>query len=106
LDIYTQAGKRLKDLRKQAGLTQEDLAEKAGITPAFLSYLENGRKKGSLDTYAKLAAGLGVELGQVFVEPGTKEKRYPEIPLNLGLSVAEAKAVRQLVKTLRKGGRT
>jgi len=103
LDIYTLAGKKLKALRNQAGRTQEDLAEAAGITPAFLSYLENGRKKGSLVTYAKLAKALGVELGQVLVEQRPKTKPYPAIPLDLGLSVAEARAVRQLVKTLRKG---
>jgi len=101
LNIYTLAGKRLKELRKQAGMTQEDLAEKAEITPAFLSYLENDRKKGSLDTYAKLAKGLGVELGQIFLEQGLKGKQYPAIPMDLGLTVAEAKAVRQLVKALR-----
>jgi len=53
--IYSDTGERIKLLRQSQGMTQQDLAEKAGISVSFLSFLESGKRKGSLDSYHKLA---------------------------------------------------
>jgi DNA-binding XRE family transcriptional regulator len=47
--------------RRQLGWTQEQLAEHSGIGQTEISKIERGRKSPTLDTYARLAAALGME---------------------------------------------
>jgi len=47
--------------RRVYGWTQEQLAERAGIGQAEVSKIERGRKSPTIDTYARLAAALGLE---------------------------------------------
>ena len=51
---YVKIGKRIKEVRLSKGLTQEYLAEQLDIDPSFVSRIENGHNKGSLETYAKI----------------------------------------------------
>lgn len=46
-------GNVLKKCRIQRGLTQEQVAESTGIAPKYLSQLERGLSKGSVDTIIK-----------------------------------------------------
>jgi transcriptional regulator with XRE-family HTH domain len=102
-NIYELLGQRLREQRLALGLTQKALAEKADVSVAFLSFLESGRRKGSLQTYADLAKALGLGLDQL-LKPAPKGRRQEEPPLGAfaGLTVAESAAVEQLVKTLRR----
>jgi transcriptional regulator with XRE-family HTH domain len=104
-EAYEKAGENIKFLRKSRHMTQEDLAEKANLTPSYLSFLESGSKKGSLDAYIRLAQALGVPLKELF---DFKVKAYAEGPgISLsGLSVAETNVVRQMVKHLKKTPQT
>jgi DNA-binding Xre family transcriptional regulator len=43
-------------------LTRQALAAKAGIAPSYVSEIETGRKPGSFDAIAKLAAALDISL--------------------------------------------
>src|SRR5437764_257210 len=101
--IYSKVGMRVRELRLSHGMTQQDLAEKAGISVSFLSFLEKGDRKGSLQTYYDLARAFSLELGELFKEgaPGPKKKPSLEPTPFPDLSVAESQAVYQLVKTLR-----
>jgi len=65
-EIYIRVGRKLKEYRARRAQTQAVIAEKAGISIAFLSFLENGRKKGSLESYDKLARALGIGLDRLF----------------------------------------
>ncbi len=65
-NIYRELGRRIRDIRKNLGITQERLAFKAGISPGFLSHLERGTKKASLETIKKIADGLGVPVQNLF----------------------------------------
>jgi ribosome-binding protein aMBF1 (putative translation factor) len=49
--------------RRVCGWTQKQLAERAGIGQAEVSKIERGRKSPTIDTYARLAAALGIEPG-------------------------------------------
>jgi transcriptional regulator with XRE-family HTH domain len=103
--IYQFVGQRLRERRLQLELTQKSLAEKADISVAFLSFLETGHRKGSLQTYADLAHCLGLSLEQLFkTAPSRGKHRYQDPPpaAFAGLSVSESAAVEQLVKALRR----
>jgi len=65
-NIYLQVGSRVKEVREQLGMTQEKLAFKSGIHPSFLSHIERGTKKASLETIEKLASALGVPTQNLF----------------------------------------
>jgi transcriptional regulator with XRE-family HTH domain len=102
--FYRRLGERLKALRKAKGWTQQELADKAGLTPAFLSYLENGSRSGSLESLLKLAEALGTEpelllAGKPSI-PG-KGNDYPSLSLE-GLTSGEGHLVKQLARSLRR----
>ena len=65
-DLLLKLGARLKELRKVRGLTQEALAEEVDLTPQYLSRLESGHQSPSVETMAKLAEALHVELWELF----------------------------------------
>jgi transcriptional regulator with XRE-family HTH domain len=98
--IYMEIGERIKLLRHQKGMTQGDLSEKADISIAFLSFVESGKRKGSLDTYHHLATALGLGLDELF--KNLKEDKVPRGAKIADLSVAESKAVYKLVRSLRR----
>ncbi|MBZ8120544.1 MULTISPECIES: helix-turn-helix transcriptional regulator [Bacillus cereus group] len=57
---------KIPNLRKEKGITQEDLALKVGITRAYLSNLENGKYKPSLDVALRIAKILESTVEKIF----------------------------------------
>ena len=60
MDVRSQFGRILRDLRNARNLTQEELAYRAGMDVTYLSDLERGRWNPSLAMLVDLARGLGV----------------------------------------------
>ncbi len=56
---------RLKELMQEKGMMSKTLAEKIGISEVSVSALVNG-KSNNLDTLAKAAQCLGVEIWELF----------------------------------------
>ncbi len=52
---------KLKKLRIRNGLSQESLSDAAGLHHTYISLLETGKRKPSLDTIEKLAAGFELQ---------------------------------------------
>jgi len=65
-NIHKIIGKKIKEMRKNAGITQEQLSEYAGMTPNFISLLENGRKKASIETLYKISKALNTPFPKLF----------------------------------------
>ena len=55
----------VKVWREYWGLTQKKLADAAGISVPYLSQLETGKRKGSLEVYSTIAAALSVTLDDI-----------------------------------------
>ena len=55
----------IKVWRKFRGLTQVDLAQKIDISVPYLSQLESGKRKGSVDVLAAIAKALKVSLEEL-----------------------------------------
>ena len=53
---------RVRVWREHRGLTGAALAKQAGLAQAYLSQIETGAREGTVETYSKLAAALGVSL--------------------------------------------
>lgn len=58
-------GQLIKAARKKAGMTQAQLAEKLGISYVGVSQWENDLRNPKLDTLQRIAAALGVGVGQL-----------------------------------------
>ncbi len=51
----------LKALRQARGLSQENLSSIAGLDRTYISMLERGKRKPSLETIEKIATALGMK---------------------------------------------
>lgn len=53
--------------RLESNMTQKELAEKTGIRQSNISRIENGSASPTVDTLARIAAGMGKQLRIEFV---------------------------------------
>src|SRR5215211_7220076 len=56
----------LRRIRKERGLSQQRLAGLANVDKVTIVHIENGKVSPKIDTLAKLAAALDVELADLF----------------------------------------
>ena len=67
---YVMIGRRIKSSRRDAGMTQEQLAEECKCTSRYLSSIENGKKKPSLELLTRISTVLDVSVdGFLFDSP-------------------------------------
>lgn len=59
---YVKIGHRVKVSRKEENLSQEALAEKCATTSRYLSDIENGKCRPSLDLLARICVALDVSI--------------------------------------------
>lgn len=64
--IHYGAGKRIQMLRIKQGLTQSELAEKIHSSQKYISNVETGKKRPSVDFYVTIANFFGVSLDYIF----------------------------------------
>lgn len=58
-------GERVRERREDLGLSQEGLASRSGVHWTFLGQVERGQRNLNLHNLLKLAAGLGVDPGEL-----------------------------------------
>lgn len=71
-NISVRFGRVLRQLRQARKLTQEKLAELADLDRTFVSMIERGKRKPTLETAKRLASALGVALAYMV---GAAERR-------------------------------
>ena len=74
-------GQEIRALRKERGLTQEVLAERACLSVPYLSHVERGVKKVSLESLVRIAAALGVTADRLLTgnQPSDQSAFLPEV---------------------------
>ncbi|MHB1876174.1 MAG: helix-turn-helix domain-containing protein [Streptosporangiaceae bacterium] len=68
-------GVRLRQVRLARRLTLRDVARAAGISESFLSQLERGRANASVATLRRVAAALGLGIGDLFAAESPDQPR-------------------------------
>lgn len=58
----------IKVWREYRGLTQQQLADTAGISKPYLSQIETGKRKGTVDILSAIAKALKVSLDDLYEE--------------------------------------
>ena len=67
-------GRKIQNIRKDKGLSLDELAKRSGLAKGTLSKIENGRTIGTVKTCQKIAEGLGISLGELYLEIEQEEK--------------------------------
>ena len=62
---YSLIGNRIKAARKAKGLSQSELSELIDRSVGYMSYIETGRKKPSLETLIQIANALDVTIDEL-----------------------------------------
>ena len=73
---YKAIGSKLQSQRQKAGLTQETVAEQAGITAIYLSKIENGHVKPTIDLLENLCLAVGTDISFLFLDSSTSSNCY------------------------------
>lgn len=102
---YPALGKRIKAFRKEVGLSQALLAEFIDVSPQYISHIETGRKKASLEIIVRIANVLNLSLDRLVSDNlyHTQQAYYEYLgDLLLDCRPEERKVLLDVMSTLRK----
>lgn len=68
MSLNEEVGQRIKKMRKLKGITQQELADRLGVTKSYMSRLESGQKKISLDRIESISTVLDIVPKQLLVD--------------------------------------
>ena len=71
---YKLLGRNIKEVRKSLKMTQEQLAEKIEVSTVFISQIESGARKPSLETVYKLSIALNIKIDTLINKSFDDEK--------------------------------
>ncbi|HVG22385.1 MAG TPA: helix-turn-helix transcriptional regulator [Blastocatellia bacterium] len=63
--ISKQFGEVVKAVREKQGVSQEKLAELAEIDRTYMSMIERGKRRPTLEVASRIAGALGMKLSQI-----------------------------------------
>lgn len=69
---YQTLGRQVRALRLRQGMTQERLAEAVGLSVPYVSRIECGRRKASLEALEQIAAALGIPVVRLLSDAQTQ----------------------------------
>lgn len=76
---FKKIGQKIAEARVKNNKTQEILAEELKITPAFLSNIETGKRKPSLDTLLVITEKLNLSLDYLIYDEDVEKEIYEDI---------------------------
>lgn len=76
MNVKAALGARIKHLRRKLGYTQEHFAEAIGVAPRHVSRIENGVNSPSVESLAKIAEILQVDVKELFNFPYMASEEY------------------------------
>ena len=107
MDIH-KVGQRIRALRLEQGLTQEALAEAAELSVPYLSHIERGAKKASLEALIQIAIALQVTVDRLLagIQETDQQAFVPEVcELLQDCSVPERHVIFETSKALKQAMR-
>ncbi len=75
---YKLIGERIKRARKTQGMTQEALAERLNVSIGYVSQIERGITKISLDLLGAISSILNCDVASLISESALKSNEYME----------------------------
>jgi transcriptional regulator with XRE-family HTH domain len=65
LELLRRLGREIRSLRVERGYDQERFARHAGLDRSYYGAIERGKHNVTYETLLKIAAGLGVSVGEI-----------------------------------------
>jgi len=94
-------GQRIRQRRESLKLTQKQLADALGLTPQHISAIEQDKRLPSIQSLAKFAEQLGVNIDYLVTgKEGTVIEIIPAIKADKHLSIEVKDALVRIVRTL------
>jgi transcriptional regulator with XRE-family HTH domain len=90
-------GDALRRLRDKEGISVRELASKCGFSPSFISQVELNQASPSLHSLERIAAGLGVTVGDFF---HSAEQSGPEIVRSTSRAVLQSEWSNSQIESL------
>ena len=78
---YKLIGERIKKERKSKGMTQDVLSERLGVSIGYVSQVERGITKISLDLLGAISTILDCDIAKLITESATNSGEYMETEL-------------------------
>ena len=91
---YKLIGTRIKEKRKQKKLTQENIAESLDVSVGYVSQVERGATKISLDLLAEISTLLDCDIAFFVSESATNSNNYLADELNTSFASLNEKEKR------------
>jgi transcriptional regulator with XRE-family HTH domain len=73
--VRLRVGRKVRQLRRTRGFSQEQLAERAGNTHRHIGQIERGQVNVTIDILTAVAAGLSVDIVELFGSPDASGQR-------------------------------
>lgn len=74
-NLRDQVGLRIAEARRDLGLTQAEVAERLDVTTNYVARVEGGLENLTLDSLARIAEHLEVEVAELFERPASRRSR-------------------------------
>ena len=106
---YSLIGNRIKAARKAKGLSQSELSELIDRSVGYMSYIETGSKKPSLETLIQIANALDVTIDELLSDNLAADSPVSNTQINQLLSdcsAFEKKVILLSVQSLKEAIRT
>ena len=105
-DLIRQIGENIREGRIACGLSQEAFAEAVNLSRRFISSMENGTETARIETYYRVACGLGISLSDLFRVNSSIELSDEVMFLFHDCSEQEARALLEILRTVKAQLRT
>jgi transcriptional regulator with XRE-family HTH domain len=103
--IFRKIGARIAELRQQEGWTQESLAERVERDPSYIARIETGQRHATIETLQRIAAALGVEVGELFPRPMVPNSLPPKLLRAVeGLAVEDVELLTAVARRMGRAG--
>ena len=83
---YQSIGQRIKYFRKEKRITQEELAFRIMTSAAYISNIESGKKKPSLQKLTEIAESLGITINDLIYLPTLNASSFNVSEINKMIS--------------------
>lgn len=100
---YKLIGSRIKTERNRAGLTQEQMAERLDVTIGYVSQVERGITRISLDLLAKISTILECDISSLITQSAINTDGYITDDILVGirrLSARDRRVVMSMIRTM------
>lgn len=98
---YSAIGQRVKACRKTRGMTQEQLSEALSVSVGYISQIERGVTRVSLDTLCAIAGHLGCDPGVLVSGAAFAQEQYLDRDLALYVGRMDPRQKRMLLDMAR-----